>query len=592
LKGWLAVGRGLGLAPGVLWGRCLNLGAFGLLVAFCWVVGRRTWGVFGGTLGTVVVASGAYPALFARDLRSYGLASVALFGAFLALHHRRWAWYALAAAVALWSHLLSGVAIGAMAAVAVAGMIRKRDGREVWRAVLAHLGILLAFLPWLPRVRDQLAYVEASQPTWMTPATVANLGRVFTFWFPFGRIGFPESSSNAPLVPLGIAALAVPALFLGAAGWRGRRRDDGLALAAGKAGAVALAVVGLYVGLLWGAQRLGLAHTFHGPRYPALVAPIALLGLGLVVVWGAARLGWPRWTAVAVLVPWIACSGVGQIKIAREEAHWGIVGAREQLARYLPEAGGSVYILPSELAPFYRGLFPGHSVHRLDALDLETLKEAVTVVDVGFWHSLYRGPDALARHVLEEAPDTARWRFPEPQGDYTLYRVRGAGLSALAALRQTGWRSRKSLELQAVQPPAVAMALPEDQVPGPRWSFLEIGPEERTARWAMAERVTAHFDVPLPAGAYILHLEGYRYPFPQEPGPLRIRLPGGDPWRDFAVPAGPFHLQVPVTVERALPRPRLEVEHGVWQPQAVGLSEDSRTLSFLFYGAWFLSAGS
>jgi hypothetical protein len=49
---------------------------------------------------------------------------------------------------------------------------------------------------------------------------------------------------------------------------------------------------------------------------------------------------------------------------------------------------------------------------------------------------------------------------------------------------------------------------------------------------------------------------------------------------------GPFHLTMPVDLDRPLARPVLEVSHPTWSPAEVGLSGDARTLSFRLRAAW------
>ena len=207
LKAWLKAARIVGLEPGILWARMLN-GFFWVgLALLAWISGRRLLGRRAGTLLAWAVAGGACASLVARDLRGYGVATTFLFGAYVFLVavtaesernppvQRRlwilWSGYAVCATCAMWTHLLSALVLAAVGLVWLAILLFRR---RIHRASLlpAFVGQALPivlFSPWLLHLTAQIDYMNRSDPQWMTPPTPANLGWVFTFWFPLGRLG-------------------------------------------------------------------------------------------------------------------------------------------------------------------------------------------------------------------------------------------------------------------------------------------------------------------------------------------------------------------------------------------------------------------
>ncbi|MCP4548516.1 MAG: hypothetical protein GY835_18830 [bacterium] len=603
LKVWLKTGRLLGFEPGIRWARALNVGCWGFLAIAAWLGGRRLFGSRGGTLFAWTVAGSAYPALVARDLRSYGVATVALLVCFLVLLllvRRRdddtadstrilllWAAYAGAASVALWTHLLSTIALGLLFLLWIGFFVRRRHmiPAFAWGGLGAHLVVVLGFLPWLARIGRQLGYLERSAPDWMTPPTVANLFRVFTFWYPFSRIGDPTSEGNGVLVPLGVVAVGLP---LAAALWAAcLRSEQGAGSFTARAAILATAVAFGFVTVLWGLHRLGITYTFHGPRYPALTANLWAAGLGLLAVFSAGRLRAKRGLAVALVAPWLICSALGQWILAGREAQWGLASWEGRLGGLFPQPGAAIYVMPSELIPFYRRSLSKYALRRIDDLpcDGKTLKTA-TVVNVNFWSGLDRPRDHLLRHLIETstvAKHVVRKGFPERQKDYTMYRLEEIHPDVMGGLCEDGVLSKADRTLAG----AASRALPEYQIAGAHWSFLEIRPELETSRWSTAQATPVVFDQALAAGDYILHLTGYRSPYPHEPLMMRVSLDDATNSFEEPVPGGAFHLRFPVQLRAANQRPVVMVEHDTWRPADYSSSNDERTLSFLLLAGWF-----
>lgn len=623
LKLWLKIARVLGFEPGVAWARLLNGSFWVVLAAAAWLGGRRLLGRRAGTLLAWVVAGGACAAWVARDLRGYGMATVFLFGTYLAAvaiagqsaaeRHRRkllwklWGLYALCATAALWTHLLSAVVL---AAVSLAWLAQETARRRLRAATLApavvgHALPIVLFSPWLLRVGQQLAYMERSAPQWMTPPTLANLGWVFSFWYPFGRIGAPEGDANQVLVPVGLAAVLVPvlaALTLLARARRAREpapEPDAAALRApapriaamGAAGAaVGLGGSLLYVLAIWLLDRLDLAHTFHGPRYPVLAVHLWAAGLVCLAAWAAARNGIrSRWIALA-FAPWLVASALGQARLAGEE-RWGELSELRQAAGgSWPGAGEPVYLMPPELAPFYERSFRHLDVRRIERLPCEEEGEnSAVVLDLNFWKELDRPRDHLVRTLLESGrlgAETRKIGYPGDSPTLVLYRVEGLDGELLAELCRRG-----------LQPPlrehmsgSVSEALPEAQLSPDHWSYLEVSPSLETYRWSKAERTPVVFDRALAPGEYVLHVVGYRPGKPESTIPVRFGVEGVGSFEEAAVPEGRFHFRFEVSWPRRAAAPVLTVVHPVWRTG--GAADGSRrSLSFLLYGAWFVPAG-
>lgn len=162
---------------------------------------------------------------------------------------------------------------------------RNRSRPALTGFLAAHLGMLVLFLPWLARVPHQWELIEVAGPTWMTPATGRNLFFTVAYWLPFGRLGVPDEAPFRAWLLLGVAALVVPLAAAAATALRRRRgaaapervpaapaqaRQPASVLRA--AASLGLGATLLFVLVLWGADRAGLAHVFHGPRYPLLAA--------------------------------------------------------------------------------------------------------------------------------------------------------------------------------------------------------------------------------------------------------------------------------------------------------------------------------
>jgi hypothetical protein len=595
LKAWLKAGRALGLEPGILWARLLGVLAWIALAAIAWSAGQRLFGPLYGTVLAVAVAGSSYSAVLANDARGYSIASVALFSCFLILLRSyqeevledggpapwrpaaaRWLLYTAGATAALWTHLLSLLVLGCLALLWLVLLVRSRAWTSGFArfGAAAQLAALLLFLPWLAQIQRQVAGLRASAPAWMTPPTGLNLSSVFWWWYPFGRVGDPHHVPALLLPALGALSVLLP--LAAAAGGRSRRPQERQARLLGALAYGGLGISFLFVLLLWEIQRLGVASVFYAPRYPALSA--ALWAGGLVGLAGAhgRRPGINLW---GFLLPWIACSVIGQWWGLSGEAHGGLEAALAREARK-PPPGAPLYAMPSELAPFYRKTLARYQVRRIEDLPcgLAGASEG-WVLSLSPWRVFDRPRDLIVQRLL--AGDTLAGSVQRLSiaRDYALYHLGSVRQDAAADLCREGLQPTGRL----IPPRAVTVALPEEQRYTDGWSYPEVSAERRLYRWASRASVAVRFDRPLPAGDYVVHYQGYRSALPRDPAAMAFRF--GDASQTAMRPQGEVLLQFRAHLSGSMRHPVLVVEHPLWSPAASG-SPDSRSLASAFFLAW------
>lgn len=584
LKLWLKLGRALGLDPGLPWARALNVIAWIFAVVATWLLGRLLLGPREGPLLAACVAASAAASVVVHDVRSYAWASCALLVGLLFLvalrqpvsSRSREALFAVGCAgaltIALWSHLLAAPAVALLAATWMLVALGSRR-RAAWRARTAFLALLvpwLLVLPWLLEVPGQLAHLRQAGPDWMTPATGANLLRVFTWWLPLGRIGAPSPTAAIALSALAGLAVLVPLVI----GMRRRPASEPGRAAASLALLALPTAVGSIL-LYWTLARLDLAATFHGPRYPLLLWGVFAAGLAASAISGSRRFV----HALAAISLWLLAGLLGQVlAIQQESAAAGLTAFAARVHDLAP--GSTLYVMPSELAPFVRGTFEGFELRRIEDLACSPPAEAL-VLDINPWPALDRTRDQLIAHAIHArrlAADFER-HDSDPQGTAVAYRLHTIDRGFAHELCSRGLRP-----VAGAPPEAVSSALPEDQLAGDGWSYLELDEQLDARRWATRHEVRMRFDRSLPPGHYVLHLRGIRQPYPTDQVDLSLRLDSSIQ-HDATLGPGPFELTFPVILDRAV-RPTLSVRHPTWSPAEAMGSSDDRQLAFLFDAAW------
>lgn len=588
LKLWLKAGRGLGLDPGLPWARALNVLAWLAVVASAWCVGREVLGRREGALVAACVAASAAASVVVHDVRSYAFASGGLLVGTLFLVALRGpkrsrtrdtllaTGCAAALTIALWSHLLAAPAVALLTATWLALVVVTPGERRSWRlrtTLLAQLAPWLLFLPWLLEIPDQVVHLRRISPDWMTPASWDNLVRVFTWWLPLGRIGAPSPVAELWLTALGGLAILVP-LALGA---RALQSATPQPSAAASLALLTLSAAGGSTLLFWGLARLDLAATFHGPRYPLLVWGLLAVGLTASAIAGSRRFA----HAVAAMSFWLLAGILGQVLAIRQESPAGGLSVFASQIADLAPTGSSLYVMPSELAPFVRRTFAAFDLRKIEDLVCSPPDNAL-VLDVNPWPALDRTRDQVIGHSIRAGLLAAgiERRDSNVYTAATAYRIDGIDRRLAQELCARGMRP-----LPAAPPVAVSSAAPEDQLAGDGWSYLELDEQLDARRWGTRPEVRVRFDQSVPPGDYLLHLIGARQPYPSERIDLAVEMKGTSLHEELSLGPGPFSLVLPVIVERSH-RPVLRVRHPTWSPAVAMGSSDERELSFLFDAAW------
>ncbi len=592
LKAWLKLGKLFLKEPGILWARSLGTLAWLLFALGLWSIGRSLAPAYANLL-VVAVAGSAYAAVYAQDARGYCLAVPALSLAFLFMldlyghpersrpaHAIRWCLVSLLTVIALWSHLLSALVFLLLCILfAVLAWRQRTMAFAACGAIALALGAL-SFLPWSFKILASIGFLKTSTVTWMTPATFPNLFSVFYYWYPFGRIGAPGHLS---LDAWGVSSFLVPLAASIALARRRRGEPNPLLLLVGAAG---LTLSLAFVVCLWLLQRFGLMTVFYAPRYPALTVGLWAAGLAAIALWSSERAALRRSTAWLLLAPWLLASIAGQLWAIRTERQGGLREMRARFAPYLPPSGGDLYVMPSELRPFFRATFADFRLRPIEALPCDLVRlHGATVLDLNFWHLLDRPRDLIARELLGKDTFAARTdslAFPDWRPDYAIYRLEGIDRPAAERLCRQGLRPAP----RPIPPSAVAVALPEQQEYHRGWSFPEVAPDLAIRRWMSREASDLLFDRALPPGAYLLHLRGYNPGYPASPETITIRVPGESTVASRKAAEGELALDVPFVLSKRRSPLIIRLTRPTWSPKAATGANDARVLAALFEYAW------
>jgi hypothetical protein len=403
LKAWTAVGRAVGLEPGLLWSRLPGLACWLAMIAAAWKVGRRVLGESGGPLLAMAVGCCAQVLWGVRNLRGYATSAPLTTICFLLMFYlveaaragrlsaRRatlgWTLYGVAAEIALWSHLLVSfvlLLLGLWWMAEAWGMARRVGSRRaalsplVIGGALTQALVVVGFAPWLLELGEQVKGLQGPRREWMTPPTAINFLKVFVFWHPWGGMGdnlvnwvalWERPSERVARAILGMLTMALPATAAIARWLRRRRVLDAPGLdrasvlpgyAAGRLAIAGLGVGALNIAILWSLDRLGIQYVFHGPRYTIFSNAIWGAGLAGLAMAASRRLatGMPRWgIALALLAPWLIANVGGTLGETCSEARVGLPTAIRFNRGLFPPDGAPLYIISSEFIPYFPKTF-------------------------------------------------------------------------------------------------------------------------------------------------------------------------------------------------------------------------------------------
>lgn len=608
LKAWIAVGKRLGVAPVLLWGRCLNIAAWVVLCAICWFYGRRMLGETGGAIFAWSVAISSIAGRAAVDNRMYMFALIGVTGCFIVIARlmskrvecRAGIWrvlfaalaFALCALTAIWSHMLSAVAIGLLVLVAIAVATFVAESR---RAVIVALTVgvflsVIGFLPWLLRISSNLSKI-VSLGEWLTPATLRNLFLVFAFWYPYGPINFIGGTTQWLMAVVGTLTFALPVAACLLA-MKKRRLPD----AASERLWMVIAMIGIGVTianvvLLWTLQRCGFARSFHGPRYTVLTIAPWLAGIAACCVLAVRRARQPRIAAWLLISPWLICSIVGNALVQNQEAGGGLLQMQRDFPKLFPPAGSRLYVMPSELIPYHHQALARYDTHRIE--DLPSVSRETTqvaILNLNFWGDNDRNRDQIVRFLAEQGTLSAKVKLvklPPDTMEYKMLYLNGYKHDAAASLFRYG--------IAAAPAPfpgtAVSRAAHEDQFIGDGWSHLTVefpNNELHTSRWGMAKESRIRFDAAVESGSHRVRVVGFRNAYPRPTAGMDFQFEGesGVLHVDQSAGTSDFVIEFPFEFKSSHQKPVLIVRHPTWRPCDYMKSEDQRTLTFQFRYAW------
>ncbi|MBN1902794.1 hypothetical protein JW926_15830 [Candidatus Sumerlaeota bacterium] len=611
LKIWIGIGNHLSLFPRLFWARLLNLLMWMIFSIFVWFGCRNLLGNFQGTLLSWAVLSGSMAAHITKEIRSYATPSFALFVCFMiiVLIWKRvqergdepkssfrsrikkgvWIVYILLALVASCFNFLGALLLCSMTlAWFFLGIQRKKKIFSVfYPGMIAHILALILFLPWLLLVRERLAGIQSQNRLWMTPCTLANFLRVFFFWFPYGPLPvFQSMSVDALLYVAGIISVLLP---WGCALWGGiytkpGEKDDSFLL---KTGLLASVICIYYILLLFLLDSLFGIKIFHGPRYPSLAVPIWTWGLVAAALWAGKRMKLHWILIVLILAPWFLCSFGGQFWMQDIETRGGLYQWKTDNIRFFPDNGSDLYVFPSELIDYFPENLKDYKVKTTDELgsvppqvrdvfllDLNNWKEIRPVRDEMIMKLISSGRLSYGLVIKEYSPKFSPFR------NYILLDYRHEDARKILA---DGIRA----SFPQIPPYALAMALPEDQKIYEGWSVLEMGKDNRIYRWGNGEISKIRFHPSLEPGKYVVHIIGYRNPYPAKHVLMKFNF--HDEKDEFSLfqDKGYLHIRIPVRITRTHTLPRLIVRQDSWRPsEYIEGSPDGRNLTFLFLRGW------
>jgi hypothetical protein len=294
------------------------------------------------------------------------------------------------------------------------------------------------------------------------------------------------------------------------------------------------------------------------------------------------------------MIPWFLCNIIGLTIETSQERVGGLPATIGTSDSHLPPPGGTVYIMPPELMPYYRATLGAHDARRIEDLTaVPDTVDSVTVLNLNPWSTLQFPRDTRLLAILNEgklAERTESWRFPPwaPVWDYyETFQLEGWDHLHAARLGANGFMPL------ATPPPseALSFASPLDQHLRDGWQALEVGVEGSTWRWSGATSLKLRLRGGLEPGRYRFHLSGFRHPYPTPVTEMSIKVGEDQSVVQAPVMAGIFQIDIPVQLDRALSRPAVIIRHPVYRTADYEPgSNDPRLLGFILYSAWISRA--
>ncbi len=316
-------------------------------IPLTYLLGARTFGRNTGLLAATFTAFSPFMILYSAEARSYGLAiTFVLLSTVCLLYGRErqglgwWAGYAVCSALAVYSHYTAVFAL-----VAQFLWILVTSPRARVRAILANLGAIALFIPWLWGLKADLNSPTTSILSTISPFNLSSTSTAVSHWV----IGYPISGADTrlrdlpgsvslALLALGIGITVVALAFRWLGAWDSSRWRPWLFSARSLPPTLAVSTLaGLIVASAVGTNVLDAAHL--AVSWPALATCLAALLLA-----PGPRL---RPAAVTLTVAAFAIAGVKMLRSSYQSPDYESIAATidRQAAR------GDVVIDASGLTP-------------------------------------------------------------------------------------------------------------------------------------------------------------------------------------------------------------------------------------------------
>jgi hypothetical protein len=605
LKIWLDFTGIFGMTPNVLLARFPSIIAWVVLVIAAWFGGRYLIGKRGGTFFAWLLAWNAQMAYIARDIRNYAIATTALFICFLIIliadrldregKHSLfkgtllWFIYTLSAITALWMHLLTAIIMLLIGLTWVLLCLYRKPimTNYLVGGFIANFIAAACFIPWLIQLSHQLEYLGSVKVDWMTEPTFTNWQSVFTFWYPGGRqymssmdLWLSLDRFFHILVPFTLLPLAIGLL----SGFcRNRRADDRrLSIYAGLGTILPL----LFVSICWYLSFLEIAKVFHAPRYPVLTAPLWFFAFACWTELALQRFQLRQWWGWLILTPVFLASLYGE-SIMKQTESSGFSQLPWLDNKNLPPKGTPAYFSPSLTQPYLTSTFSHFDLHPLtDLSKLETLPEDLVIIKGTEWLPLQSPADRLVSALLyfSTPAQQVEWiKIPDQQWPvYSIYLLHKPDSKFIQRIIQPCGKYSNPLYSKAI-----TVALPEAQLYIDGFSHLEIPTQGEPFCWGSQEKCHLRFDQPISPGEYLLKINLFRHPYPEEKIKMTFSFLGEDTSYTKTVDPGATILSIPVSLKKRSFTPTLITEHPIWTPKEhLENNQDTRELTFLFSGAW------
>jgi hypothetical protein len=382
----------------------------------------------------------------------------------------------------------------------------------------------------------------------MTPPTAINYLKVFALWYPLGG-----KEGNAPLPSpefwswpsaFGCLTVLVPVAALA---WASRRaRAKASSGAAWRLAVAGLAVALLNVAIIWSVDRLQIQYVFHGPRYVLFTSAIWGAGLAGLAAKAGVLAGGRFGKAVAwlLLAPWLIMNVAGAIIDGLAERGDGLPKAIVGLAPAMPPLGGSIFMQPNELIPYFSKTLAPWKI-----LPIEAMTQAprdpkgvwFLLMHPFFWIDRERDVAFLALLKADKLGPPADVRQYSDENHFTMVHIKDFRLEEARKFAEAGFGA-----LPIAPPPgAWETTVPTQWRRRDCWGYLQVDPNLTSYRWSSRPVSRIQLTRPIGPGEIAIRLQGALPPLADKPTPpIGISMEGEPAFTSINLPHGGSFDQV------------------------------------------------